>query len=66
MHNVCASRHEASLRPGSILRVSQSWKLYGVEVADVEAASGGTIDGAASIMTVLVLVEVRPFWLVAT
>jgi hypothetical protein len=38
-----------------------------VEVALVdEAASVGTIEGAASMTTVLVLVEVRPFWSVAT
>jgi hypothetical protein len=38
----------------------------GVEVAwDVEAASEGTIERAASMMTVRVLVEVRPDWSVA-
>ena len=36
------------------------------EVASVDDASGGSIDGADSMMTVLVLVEVRPFWSVAT
>jgi hypothetical protein len=35
--------------PGSILRTSQSWIFYGVEVASVvEAAAGGTIGGAAA------------------
>jgi hypothetical protein len=37
----------ASLRPGAILRASQSSILYGVEVEDVEASVEGTIDGAS-------------------
>ena len=51
---------------GSILRASQSWIFYGVEVADVEAAAVGTIEGAVSMMTIRVLVEVRPVGSVAT
>jgi hypothetical protein len=44
-----------------------AWIFYGVEVANVEASSVGTIEGAiASTMTGLVLVELRPDWSVAT
>jgi hypothetical protein len=37
-----------------------------VVAAVAEAVVEGTIEGAASMMTVLVLVEVRPDWSVAT
>jgi hypothetical protein len=50
---------------GSIVSAIQSWIFYGVEVADVETSSVGTIEGAwlsfdAWMMTVLVDVEERP------
>jgi hypothetical protein len=41
-------------------------EVAAVVVASVDDASVGTIEGAASMMTVRVLVEVRPFWSVAT
>jgi hypothetical protein len=69
MHNICASRHNFGFLvwAGSILRASQSWIFYGVEVADVEESSVGAIEGAvASTMTVLVLVDVTPLRSVAT
>jgi hypothetical protein len=50
---------------GSIVSAIQSWIFYGVEVADVETSSVGTIEGAwlsfdAWMMTVLVDAEERP------
>lgn len=37
-----------------------------IEGAVVDGSSVGTIEGLDSIMTVLVVVDVRPFWSVAT
>jgi hypothetical protein len=47
-------------------RRASSRDHWALDVAVDEAASVGTIGGAASTMMVLVLVEVRPFWSVAT
>jgi hypothetical protein len=44
------------------------WSYWVEEVAVVEVASGGAVEGAeaASMMTALVVVEVRPDWSVGT
>jgi hypothetical protein len=63
--------------PGAnVLCIVPDAELYGlrlgggiywvVEVAVVEASAEGTIEGAAWMMTVLVVVEVRLDWSVAT
>jgi hypothetical protein len=56
--------HASGTRNGDHFCISaEGQALYGVLVA---ASSVGTIKGAASMMTVLVLVEVRPDWSIAT
>jgi hypothetical protein len=47
------------------LHAAQLADYWALDVAVDEALADGTIEGA-SMMTVLVLVDVRPFWLVAT